>query len=76
VIVVCVSVVVYMKLCSTSDWTMQLMRTLFSSALVCCVYNDCCIAFIIVACMGGHNNVVSHLLEHGEQLHIFVGMLC
>ena len=75
-IVVCVSVVVYMKLCSTSDWTMQLLRILFSSALVCCVYNDCCIAFIIVACMGGHNNVVSHLLEHGEQLHIFVGMLC
>ena len=40
VIVVCVSVVVCMKLHSTSDWTMQLMRTLFSSALACCVYND------------------------------------
>ena len=41
VIVVCVSVVVCMKLRSTSDWTMQLiMRILFSSALVCCVYND------------------------------------
>ena len=39
VIVVCVSVVVCTKLYSTSDWTMQLMRTLFSSALVCCVYN-------------------------------------
>ena len=40
VIVVCVSVVVCIKLRSTSDWTMQLMRILFSSALVCCVYND------------------------------------
>ena len=33
VIVVCVSVVVCMKLRSTSDWTMQLMRILFSSDL-------------------------------------------
>ena len=40
VIVVCVSVVVCVKLCSLSDWTMQLMCILFSSALVCCVYND------------------------------------
>ena len=40
VIVVCVSVVGCIKLRSTSDWTMQLMRILFSSALVCCVYND------------------------------------
>ena len=40
VIVVCVSVIVCTKLRSTSDWSMQLMRTLFSSALVCCVYND------------------------------------
>ena len=40
VIVVCVSVVVCVKLHSLSDWTMQLMRILFSSALVCCVYND------------------------------------
>ena len=40
VIVVCVSVVVCTKLRSTSDWTMQLIRTSFSSALACCVYND------------------------------------
>ena len=40
VIVVCASVVVCTKRYSTSDWTMQLMCTLFSSALVCCVYND------------------------------------
>ena len=41
VIVVCVSVVGCIKLRFTSDWTMQLiMRILFSSALVCCVYND------------------------------------
>ena len=40
VIVMCVSVVVCVKLRSLSDWTMQLMRILFSSALVCCVYND------------------------------------
>ena len=40
VIVVCVSVVVCVKLRSLSDWTMQLMRILLSSALVCCVYND------------------------------------
>ena len=39
-IVVCVSVVVCVKLRSLSDWTMQLMRILFSSGLVCCVYND------------------------------------
>ena len=39
-IVVCVSVVVCVKLHSLSDWTMQLMRILFSSGLVCCVYND------------------------------------
>ena len=40
VIVVCVSVVVCTKLRSTSDWTMQLLCILFSSALVCCVYKD------------------------------------
>ena len=37
VIVVCVSVVVCMKLRSTSDWTMQLLCILFSSAVVCCI---------------------------------------
>ena len=40
VIVVYVSAVGCIKLRSTSDWTMQLIRILFSSALVCCVYND------------------------------------
>ena len=40
VIIVCVSVVVCMKLSSTSDWTMQLMCLLFSSVLECCVYDD------------------------------------
>ena len=40
VIVAFVSVVVCMKLRSTSDWAMHLMHILFSSALVCCVYND------------------------------------
>ena len=28
------------------------------------------------ACIRGHKEVASHLIEHGELLHIFVGMLC
>ena len=56
----------------------------------CCVI--CCIALttgadtevqdndgqtpLMHACSGGHKDVVAHLLEHGEQLQIFVGTLC
>ena len=56
----------------------------------CCVI--CCIALttgadtevqektgltpLMLACNGGHKDVASHLIEHGEQLHIFVGMPC
>ena len=28
------------------------------------------------ACFHGHKEVASHLIEHGEQLQIFVGMPC
>jgi len=56
----------------------------------CCVI--CCIALttgadtevqdkygstpLMYACSEGHKDVVAHLLEHGEQLQIFVGTLC
>ena len=56
----------------------------------CCVI--CCIPFttgadtevqdnagftpLMYACSEGHKDVVAHLLEHGEQLQIFVGTLC
>ena len=28
------------------------------------------------ACSEGHKDVASHLIEHGEQLQIFVGVMC
>ena len=31
---------------------------------------------LMYACSEGHKDVVAHLLEHGEQLQIFVGTLC
>ena len=56
----------------------------------CCVI--CCIALttgadtevqdkdewtpLVYACFYGHKEVASHLIEHGEQLQIFVGVMC
>ena len=57
--------------------------------LPCCVI--CCIALttgadtegkdqfgmtpLLYACNGGHKDVVSNLIEHGEQLHFFIVVL-